>query len=167
MMLGRLISASILFRCERLIHTLSASSSRDIPRSVRNILIVSPISRSPMYISLPPGVLYYIDQKYICIVTTGDIFFIYFPFRFYTIFRHIYFVIVLLLSLHYTKNYHQHISIKSIKKEGAYSFFSSLVIRLYNLIDSIHILNRMFYDNLCSSCNIFSSNSSMFIGFSM
>lgn len=86
MMLGRLISASILFRCERLIHTLSASSSRDIPRSVRNILIVSPISRSPMYISLPPGVLYYIDQKYICIVTTGDIFFIYFPFRFYTIF---------------------------------------------------------------------------------
>ena len=55
----------------------------------------------------------------------------------------------------------------SIKKEGAYSFFSSLVIRLYNLIDSIHILNRMFYDNLCSSCNIFSSNSSMFIGFSM
>lgn len=30
-----------------------------------------------MYISLPPGVLYYIDQKYICIVTTGDIFFIY------------------------------------------------------------------------------------------
>lgn len=85
MMLGRLISASILFRCERLIHTLSVSSSRDIPRSVRNILIVSPISRSPMYISLPPGVLYYIDQKYICIVTTGDIFFIYFPFRFYTI----------------------------------------------------------------------------------
>lgn len=101
MMLGRLISASILFRCERLIHTLSASSSRDIPRSVRNILIVSPISRSPMYISLPPGVLYYIDQKYICIVTTGDIFFYLFPvqilYYFLTyIFRHSFTFIVTL-----------------------------------------------------------------------